>query len=181
MEAPPLERRLVAILAADVEGYSRLMHGDEEATMATLSACRALADELIAQHRGRIANTAGDSVLAEFASVLDARGRDPSGASKGQRRRAARTPDALPDRRQCRRRHGQGRRHLPRRRERHCSARGAGQGRRDLHLAGRARSPASSRRHGLSTIWASNWSRTSRTRSERFASASVRIHLSKRS
>jgi adenylate cyclase len=72
MEAPPLERRLVAILAADVEGYSRLMHGDEEATMATLSARRALVDELITQHRGRIANTAGDSVLAEFASVLDA-------------------------------------------------------------------------------------------------------------
>jgi adenylate cyclase len=48
------------------------MHGDEEATMATLSARRALVDELIARHRGRIANTAGDSVLAEFASVLDA-------------------------------------------------------------------------------------------------------------
>src|ERR1700730_15915083 len=72
MEAPPLERRLVAILAADVEGYSRLMHGDEEATMATLSARRGLVDDLIARHRGRIANTAGDSVLAEFASVLDA-------------------------------------------------------------------------------------------------------------
>src|SRR5689334_5187251 len=43
------------------------MHGDEEATMATLSAHRALVDELIARHRGRIANTAGDSVLAEFA------------------------------------------------------------------------------------------------------------------
>jgi adenylate cyclase len=71
MEAPPLERRLVAILAADVEGYSRLMHGDEEATMATLSARRAVVDELIAGHRGRIANTAGGSVLAEFASVLD--------------------------------------------------------------------------------------------------------------
>jgi adenylate cyclase len=72
MEAPPLERRLVAILAADVEGYSRLMHGDEEATMAMLSARRAVVDEFIARHRGRIANTAGDSVLAEFASVLDA-------------------------------------------------------------------------------------------------------------
>src|SRR5580704_8236031 len=72
MEAPELERRLAAILAADVEGYSRLMHGDEEGTMATLSARRALVDELIAQHRGRIAHTAGDSVLAEFASVLDA-------------------------------------------------------------------------------------------------------------
>jgi class 3 adenylate cyclase len=72
MEAPELERRLAAILAADVEGYSRLMHDDEEATMATLSARRALVDELIARHRGRIANTAGDSVLAEFVSVLDA-------------------------------------------------------------------------------------------------------------
>jgi class 3 adenylate cyclase len=72
MEAPPLERRLAAILAADVEGYSRLMHGDEESTMATLSARRAVVDELIAQHRGRIANTAGDSVLAEFTSILDA-------------------------------------------------------------------------------------------------------------
>jgi class 3 adenylate cyclase len=72
MEAPPLERRLAAILAADVEGYSRLMHGDEEATMATLSARRTVADDLIAGHRGRIANTAGDSVLAEFTSILDA-------------------------------------------------------------------------------------------------------------
>jgi adenylate cyclase len=51
MEAPPLERRLAAILAADVEGYSRLMHGDEEATMATLSAHRALVDELIPPSR----------------------------------------------------------------------------------------------------------------------------------
>jgi class 3 adenylate cyclase len=50
MEAPELERRLAAILAADVEGYSRLMHGDEEATMATLSARRAVVDELIARH-----------------------------------------------------------------------------------------------------------------------------------
>jgi adenylate cyclase len=72
MESPPLDRRLVAILAADVEGYSRLMHGDEEATMATLSHRRLLVDDLIARYRGRIANTAGDSVLAEFASVLDA-------------------------------------------------------------------------------------------------------------
>jgi adenylate cyclase len=72
MEAPELERRLVAILAADVEGYSRLMHADEEATMATLSAHRLVIDDLISGHRGRIANTAGDSVLAEFGSVLDA-------------------------------------------------------------------------------------------------------------
>ena len=72
MEAPPIERRLAALLSADVEGYSRLMHVDEEATMATLSAHRALVDGLIGRHRGRIANTAGDSVLAEFESILDA-------------------------------------------------------------------------------------------------------------
>ena len=67
-----MERHLAAILSADVEGYSRMMHGDEEATMATLSAHRTLFDELIDRHRGRIANTAGDSALAEFASVVDA-------------------------------------------------------------------------------------------------------------
>jgi class 3 adenylate cyclase len=72
MESPPIERRLAAILSADVEGYSRLMHIDDEATMTTLSAHRAVVDDLIGRHRGRIANTAGDSVLAEFASVLDA-------------------------------------------------------------------------------------------------------------
>jgi adenylate cyclase len=72
MEAPTLDRRLVAILAADVEGYSRLMALDEEAALATLSAHRAIADELIVAFRGRIANTAGDSLLAEFASVVDA-------------------------------------------------------------------------------------------------------------
>ena len=72
MEAPELERRLAAILAADVEAYSALMHLDEEATMATLSARRAVVDALIAERRGRIANTAGDSILAEFGSVLDA-------------------------------------------------------------------------------------------------------------
>src|SRR3982751_7087018 len=72
METPPLERKLVAILAADVEGYSRLMETDEEGTLATLSAHRAITDELIAQHAGRIFGTAGDSVLAEFASVFAA-------------------------------------------------------------------------------------------------------------
>jgi class 3 adenylate cyclase len=72
VEAPPLESKLAAVLAADVEGYSRLMHEDEEATLATLSSHRAVVDELIAAGRGRISGTAGDSVLAEFASVVDA-------------------------------------------------------------------------------------------------------------
>src|ERR1700730_5933029 len=72
MEAPPLHRKLVAILAADVAGYSRLMETDEEQALATLSSHRRIIDEVIARHRGRIAGTAGDSVLAEFDSVLDA-------------------------------------------------------------------------------------------------------------
>jgi class 3 adenylate cyclase len=72
MEAPPLERKLIAILAADVQGYSRLMGIDEENTLATLSAHRAVTDAIIARHGGRICGTAGDSVLAEFASVIAA-------------------------------------------------------------------------------------------------------------
>src|SRR5712692_3007812 len=67
-----IERRLAAILSADVKGYSRLMGADEEATLRTLTAHRQVMDPLIAQHRGRIVGTAGDSVLAEFASVVDA-------------------------------------------------------------------------------------------------------------
>jgi len=67
-----VERHLAAIFAADVEGYSRLMNRDEVGTLHDLTRRRALMDDLIAQHRGRIANTAGDSVLAEFPSVVDA-------------------------------------------------------------------------------------------------------------
>ncbi|HUN50517.1 MAG TPA: adenylate/guanylate cyclase domain-containing protein, partial [Candidatus Sulfotelmatobacter sp.] len=72
MEAPPLERKLVAVLAADVEGYSRAMHRDEEATLLTLSSHRQIIDDLIGKWHGRITGTAGDSVLAEFASVINA-------------------------------------------------------------------------------------------------------------
>ena len=66
------ERRLVAIFAADVEGYSRLIGSDEVGTLRNLTDRRKLLDALISAHRGRIANTAGDSVLAEFASAVDA-------------------------------------------------------------------------------------------------------------
>jgi adenylate cyclase len=69
---PKLQRRLAAIFAADVEGYSRLMGFDEVATLRTLTAHREIMDRLISEHGGRIANTAGDSVLAEFPSVVDA-------------------------------------------------------------------------------------------------------------
>jgi adenylate cyclase len=67
-----LERKLTAILCADVHGYSRLMGEDEEATLRTLSSHRKLIDSLIEQHHGRFVNSAGDSVLAEFASVVNA-------------------------------------------------------------------------------------------------------------
>jgi len=72
--ADPMEvkRRLAAIFAADVEGYSRLMGADEVATLDALTARREILDGLIASHGGRIANTAGDSVLAEFGSAVDA-------------------------------------------------------------------------------------------------------------
>jgi adenylate cyclase len=72
MEAPPLERKLIAILAADVASYSRLMEIDEEGTLATLSAFRLVTDRLISHHEGRICGTAGDSILAAFGSALAA-------------------------------------------------------------------------------------------------------------
>ena len=65
-------RRLVAVFAADVEGYSRLMGADEVGTLQGLTECRAILERLIGNYRGRIANTAGDSVLAEFGSAVDA-------------------------------------------------------------------------------------------------------------
>src|SRR5579863_1032664 len=68
-----VERRLAAIMAADVAGYSRLMGADEEGTLAALRAIRReLADPMIAEHRGRIVKTTGDGMLVEFASVVDA-------------------------------------------------------------------------------------------------------------
>jgi class 3 adenylate cyclase len=67
-----LERKLTAILCADVYGYSRLMGEDEKATLHTLTSYRKIIDSLIEQHRGRFVNSAGDSVLAEFASVVNA-------------------------------------------------------------------------------------------------------------
>jgi adenylate cyclase len=72
MSDPAVSRRLVAVFAADVEGYSRLMGADEVGTLKGLTERRAILDRLIADHRGRIANTAGDSVLAEFGSAVEA-------------------------------------------------------------------------------------------------------------
>src|SRR6478736_3756744 len=68
-----VQRRLAAILAADVAGYSRLMGADEEGTLAQLKAHRReLVEPKINEHRGRIVKTTGDGMLVEFASVVDA-------------------------------------------------------------------------------------------------------------
>src|SRR5438132_7443706 len=68
-----VERRLSAILAADVAGYSRLMHDDEEATHAKLTALlREAVHPAIAEHGGRIVKNTGDGFLAEFPSAVDA-------------------------------------------------------------------------------------------------------------
>ena len=73
MSEARVERRLAAILAVDVAGYSRLMGEDEEGTLAALRRVRReLGDPKIAEHRGRIVKTTGDGLLAEFASVVDA-------------------------------------------------------------------------------------------------------------
>jgi class 3 adenylate cyclase len=69
----PVERRLAAILAADVVAYSRLMGADEEGTLERLKGIRRqLIDPKIREHRGRIVKTTGDGILAEFPSVVDA-------------------------------------------------------------------------------------------------------------
>jgi adenylate cyclase len=68
-----VDRRLAAILSADVAGYSRLMGNDEEGTLATLKAYRReLMEPKVAEHRGRIVKTTGDGALIEFASAVDA-------------------------------------------------------------------------------------------------------------
>ncbi len=73
MSRERVERRLAAILAADVAGYSRLMGADEEGTLSALLACRRdILDPKIAEHRGRVVKTTGDGFLVEFASVVDA-------------------------------------------------------------------------------------------------------------
>ncbi|UCE53446.1 MAG: adenylate/guanylate cyclase domain-containing protein, partial [Desulfobacterales bacterium] len=66
------KRKLAAILSADVEGYSRLMGEDEEATVRTLTVYREVLSTLIQQHNGKVLDSPGDNLLAEFVSVVDA-------------------------------------------------------------------------------------------------------------
>ena len=72
MDPQGVQRKLIAILSADVKGYSRLMGEDEVATVRTLTAYRQVIVLLIQEHRGRVVDSPGDNLLAEFASVVDA-------------------------------------------------------------------------------------------------------------
>ena len=103
---PPV-RRLTAILAADVAGYSRLMGADEEGTHERLKAhLRELIEPKIAEHRGRVVKNTGDGFLAEFASVVDAV-RCAVEMQRGmieRKRGPAGEADRVPDRHQPRRR-----------------------------------------------------------------------------
>ena len=96
MSEARFERRLAAILAVDVAGYSRLMGEDEEGTLAALRAIRReLGDPKIKEHRGRIVKTTGDGFLVEFASVVDA----VRCAVETQREMATRNAGIPPERR----------------------------------------------------------------------------------
>jgi adenylate cyclase len=95
MSRPSVERRLAAILAADMVGYSRLMEVDETGTLARLKTHRVeLLDPAIAKNRGRLIKTAGDGMLVEFQSVADA----VACAVEIQREMAKRNSDATPER-----------------------------------------------------------------------------------
>jgi class 3 adenylate cyclase len=72
MDPRPIERKLAAILSADVEGYSRLMGDDEPATVRAITEYRGAVASTVAQHSGRVVDAPGDNVLAEFSSVVDA-------------------------------------------------------------------------------------------------------------
>ena len=72
MATQDFKRKLTAILSADVKGYSRLMGEDEEATVRTITTYREVITEVVQKHRGRVVDSPGDNILAEFASVVDA-------------------------------------------------------------------------------------------------------------
>ena len=89
------KRKLTAILSADAVGYIRLMRGDEEATVRDIAARRVLITEIIQQHHGRVIDSPGDNILAEFASVVDA----VNGAIKIQKEIKSSNTDTPKDRR----------------------------------------------------------------------------------
>ncbi len=144
MEARGPERRLAAVLAADMVGYSRLMEVDEAGTLARLKTHRLeLIDPSIAKNRGRIIKTTGDGMLVEFRSVVDAvtlRRRGAAADGAAQCRCVAGAVDPVPHRHQSRRHHHRGERYLRRWRQRRGASRSARRAGRHLRLRRRARS-----------------------------------------
>jgi adenylate cyclase len=74
MATQDFKRKLTAILSADVKGYSRLMGEDDQATVRTIKVYREIITEVVQKHKGRVVDSPGDNILAEFASVIDAVG-----------------------------------------------------------------------------------------------------------
>ena len=143
MEAPDLKRKLVAIMAGDFEGFSRHMERDEAGTLAVLSSHRRIIDAAISEYGGRITGTAGDSVLAEFESVVSAINcavQIRAGARRGERKPGRGAAAFAPHRDQRGRCDGEGWRHLRGRRQYRGSIGGAGGAGRHLRVEGRARS-----------------------------------------
>ena len=139
--APRVERKLAAILAADVVGYSRLVGADEQGTLDRLKAHRKeLVEPLVAEHGGRVVKLMGDGILCEFPSAVHAV-TCAVAIQRGMAEREAATPrptHPVPHRHQRRRRRPRGRRYPRRRGQRRRAARGPGRAGRGLHRPQRA-------------------------------------------
>ena len=173
---PQIERRLAAILAADFAGYSRLMHEDEERTLTALTSLRRMVDQLIVDGKGKIFNTAGDSVLAEFPSVVEAYrtavaiqqtiAKANAGIAEDARmemRIGINVGDVMVTRG----------RHPRRRRQRRVPAMGTDRAGRHLRDPRRRATSCATGSKRRSTTWASTTSRTSRGRSGLFESSLI--------
>ena len=147
MAAARVERRLAAILAADIVGYSRLVERDEAGTLAAIKALRReVIDPLLAEHHGRIVKLMGDGAIVEFGSVVDAVACAVAVQRASAERQAERAADrriVLPHRRQSRRRRGRRRRPARRRGQRR---RPAGAALRAGRRAGLGHAPTTSSR-----------------------------------
>ena len=171
-----MNRRLAAVLMADVVGYSRLMEADEAGTLAALKQRRiAILEPIVRDHGGRIVKLMGDGVLVEFASAVERGSGAPWSCSGGWPRPTPPLPadrrDRAAHRHQSRRRHRRGRRHLRRRRQHRRPARGAGRARRHLHLGQRLRRGPRQARRRLRGSRRADRSRTSPARSAPIGSA----------
>ena len=179
MAVPRMDRKLAAILAADVVGYSRLI-GDRRGRHARApegAAARSSLEPLIAEHHGRVVKLMGDGALVEFASAVDAV-ECAVAIQKGVAEREAAVPEdrrhRVPHRHQHRRHHPRGRRHLRRRGQRRGAPRGPRRARRHLRRPQRLQPGQGASSTSPSSRWASTGSRTSPSRSRSTGSAWTR-------